>query len=681
MQKCRLPERLGLRALKWNDFAESIAEYNPYDYAVYTALLYDYGKSACARKMRAAIYALSRIYRLGMYRKHRYPPGRESALEKRRPPQELLEVLLQYDVVSFDVFDTLILRSLLDCGDVFFLTGIKLGIAGFKELRERAGREAVRRKKAQGKGGEATLSEIYEVIGTWQGLDSKKGMETELSVEMAVCRDNPYLHDVFDGLRSAGKRIVIATDMYLPKKAVRELLVHCGYEMDQVEVFVSCEEGAGKSSGALFGVIKQRIGKEAKCIHIGDSKGADVKAARQAGWAALYYKDVHSVGKYYRHFGKSIVADSVCGGILDAKLHCGKVKMTALEEFGFCYYGPLTVGYCGWLAGLAQDKRIDKFLFVSRDGYLLREIWEKHFGAVPSEYLVTSRRALTQINVQEGMELFLQQNVIPQARKHALSMGGLLRRLQLEEMVPLLCRDGLQEENVLCRENLDAFISFLYRQKQEVSRLYGASILAAERYFAPFIENCDRVCVVDVGWQGTSCLGIHDFLKKHMGWQGEVTGAQIGAECGAQNIEFFSRGNIAAYAFSPDQNRELYRAHGFDLCSVVDEIVFSSPEPSLRRYRLDKDGQADFEFGQEPEKNRRIVCEVQKGVREYADRFCGLTKELGMTISLPASSVYKPLLDVLHNRKYVMELFGEYKVQRETAADVDEWRSFQEIYG
>lgn len=670
-----------MKFLRWNAFAESVADYNIYDYSTYKRLLYDYGKKPWIRKMRAAVYALSRIYRLGMYRRHKYPPGRESAVCRRRPIQEVLRTCKRYDVVSFDVFDTLLLRNLLAPEDVFYLTGMKLGFSGFKALRERAEREAVRRKKKQGKGTEVTLAEIYEVAREWQGLDAQAGMEAELSVEMAVCRDNPYWHEVFDCLRLAGKQIVIATDMYLSGEAVRELLARCGYEMDGVEVFVSCEEGAGKREGTLFRHMGQKLGSGKTCVHIGDNREADVRGARRAGWSALHYRDVHSVGKYYRHFSKSIIADSVCGGVLDAQMHNGKPEMTALEEFGYCYYGPLAVGYCSWLAELASDKRIDKLLFVSRDGCLLKEVWEKHFAAIPGAYVITSRHALMQINVGEGLELFLQQNIIPQAGRHELTIGALLYRLQLEEMISLLDTDGLREDEVLRRENLDVFIRFLYRQKEKIVRIYGDAIQAAEKYFKKVVGDCGRVCVVDVGWLGTGCLGIHEFLKRHMGWQGEVIGAQLGVECGEQNIEFFSRKKIYSYAFTPDQNRDLYREHGFDLCSVVDEIAFSAPEPSLRCYRLNRDGEPDFEFMREPAGNVRIVKEVQEGIRKYADHYCGMMKDLGLVISVPAASAYKPLLDVLHNRSYILELFGDYKVQRETASDMSDGRTFRELYG
>lgn len=186
---------------------------------------------------------------------------------------------------------------------------------------------------------------------------------------------------------------------------------------------------------------------------------------------------------------------------------------------------------------------------------------------------------------------------------------------------------------------------------------------------------------MDVGWLGTGCLGIHEFLKEHLKWQGEVIGAQTGVECGEQNIEFLARNKIFAYAFTPEQNREIYRSHGFDLNSVVDEIVFSAPEPSLRRYRLNREGEPDFELMQEPEGNQRIVKEVQEGVRKYADLYCGLMKDLGLNISLPAAGIYKPLLDVLHNRSYIMKLFGDYEVQRETVSDRSDRKKLRELYG
>ena len=84
---------------------------------------------------------------------------------------------------------------------------------------------------------------------------------------------------------------------------------------------------------------------------------------------------------------------------------------------------------------------------------------------------------------------------------------------------------------------------------------------------------------------------------------------------------------------------------------------------------------------QEPDRNCRIINEVQAGVRKYADYYCGMMKNLGIAVSLPAASVYKPLLDVLHNRRYIVELFGEYEVQRETASDMADRRMLKEIYG
>lgn len=59
-------------------------------------------------------------------KKSLYTEGSESSLSQRETPSELAEKLAEYDVISFDVFDTLILRPFSEPADLFFLMGAKL---------------------------------------------------------------------------------------------------------------------------------------------------------------------------------------------------------------------------------------------------------------------------------------------------------------------------------------------------------------------------------------------------------------------------------------------------------------------------------------------------------------------------------------------------------------------------
>ena len=63
-----------------------------------------------------------------------------SALSLWESPAQLVQRLVPFDVVSFDVFDTLLLRAVERPQDAFALLGAKLGYPHFARLRDRGGR-------------------------------------------------------------------------------------------------------------------------------------------------------------------------------------------------------------------------------------------------------------------------------------------------------------------------------------------------------------------------------------------------------------------------------------------------------------------------------------------------------------------------------------------------------------
>ena len=66
----------------------------------------------------------------------------ESTCPLRKSPESLAEDLAVNDLITFDVFDTLILRSTAAPEDLFDLMGAELGCPGFREMRMAAEREA-----------------------------------------------------------------------------------------------------------------------------------------------------------------------------------------------------------------------------------------------------------------------------------------------------------------------------------------------------------------------------------------------------------------------------------------------------------------------------------------------------------------------------------------------------------
>lgn len=195
--------------------------------------------------------------------------------------------LMKYDIISFDIFDTLIRRKLESPTDIFPIAGDKLGIKDFKKLRIDAERTA--RKEMLSKSGhsEVNIYDIYNIISKKTGIDPQKGVETELLTEKEYCFADGYMSQVFRLLSENKKDMIIVSDMYIPHNKMEELLASCGYR-GYKKLYVSCDNFCGKNTGELFKkIIDEYSGKS--IIHVGDNYASDVEMAVQSGIAAKYY--------------------------------------------------------------------------------------------------------------------------------------------------------------------------------------------------------------------------------------------------------------------------------------------------------------------------------------------------------------------------------------------------------
>ena len=105
--------------------------------------------------------------------KHLYSKGSESSLSKRESPEMLARRLEQYDVVSFDVFDTLILRPFSEPADLFYILGEELGYMDFRRIRIEMELRAREEKYEKENHYEVNLSEIYDLFSREAGIDKK----------------------------------------------------------------------------------------------------------------------------------------------------------------------------------------------------------------------------------------------------------------------------------------------------------------------------------------------------------------------------------------------------------------------------------------------------------------------------------------------------------------------------
>ncbi len=215
--------------------------------------------------------------------------------------EEALSELMKYDVISFDVFDTLIFRKVRKPTDIFLRMEKELHIPGFAEKRiyaEQCARsDCYIRKKTR----EISIEDIYRQMFCRQkanrqffhgqagvpGRMIRKMIKQEMEKELQYCYANPVMKKMIRSLAENHKMIIAVSDMYLHREQIRQILRKNGYE--QIEkIYVSADYGVGKSDGRLFPFIINEW-DPGRLIHIGDHFFSDIYRQKHLKMKTLHY--------------------------------------------------------------------------------------------------------------------------------------------------------------------------------------------------------------------------------------------------------------------------------------------------------------------------------------------------------------------------------------------------------
>ena len=199
------------------------------------------------------------------------------------------EILAPYDVITFDVFDTLITRCVLRPSDVFSIVEAQAKRSGITTRAFSVERQKAEQLSYQRFGECADYAQIYQILKSEFSYSEEQCaalMDLEFETELHLAVPRRSVKDLLTKLLSSGKRIVLCSDMYLSSAAIRKLLLHCGYPAD-LELWVSCEKGGTKSSGKLWEQFFEQLPATLKTIHIGDNAQADYRILRQMGKDAI----------------------------------------------------------------------------------------------------------------------------------------------------------------------------------------------------------------------------------------------------------------------------------------------------------------------------------------------------------------------------------------------------------
>jgi FMN phosphatase YigB (HAD superfamily) len=214
-------------------------------------------------------------------------------------------------VVSFDVFDTLLVRPALRPKDIWRLLAERVdSVHGVDFIKLRWNAEESAGKE------NATIREIYEGMARQHGLDPdlvETLMVEELRCEETLLSLRPDVRELYAEAARLNKRIIAVSDMYLPGDVLSGILQRKGCPVDAV--YVSCDHGARKSDGALYNVVlAAEKAHPAEILHIGDNYRSDYEQAVRKKIPAVWYPSVFERCFYNEHlygnlFGHAVEKD------------------------------------------------------------------------------------------------------------------------------------------------------------------------------------------------------------------------------------------------------------------------------------------------------------------------------------------------------------------------------------
>ncbi|USG60658.1 hypothetical protein NBZ79_15945 [Sneathiella marina] len=346
--------------------------------------------------------------------------------------------------VSFDVFDTLVCRTVLSPAHVFELMQSKLRSSHADILGEyfiatfsksRVGIERLirfqRDRGIQEASEEMLISEVYGAMLRDYGLSVELADELvaiEQETELACLIPRKEGVRLFNEAVAAGKQTIILSDFIHPSNFVERVLKQCGV-VGWDHLFVSSDIGLKKHSGSLFKYVETTLNldKSTTC-HVGDNKHGDFKMAKAHGWDAHHLPaapvNIRNLIKARKFnlgaINESFVVSTILSGFGNHFLKFGGSRqldssesqlIANAHEMGFLLLGPLMHFFSKWILNEARQNGCEQIVFFARDTTLpykmARQILDNaNLTDITICYLPISRLASSGLDIRTAEDMY-----------------------------------------------------------------------------------------------------------------------------------------------------------------------------------------------------------------------------------------------------------------------------------
>lgn len=566
------------------------------------------------------------------------------------------------NVISFDIFDTLIVRPFYKASDMFVLLNeewIELYgtrcILSFSEMRinaEKAARERIKESYPQFE--EITLEEIYKEFEFLYDVSQDiltVMKQKEVEMEIKFCKPREKIFELYEMARWMGKTVVAVSDMYLPREVIETILRNCGYKGFD-KIYLSCEKRRTKASGGLFEIMLLDFGIEGEeCLHLGDNWISDCKSAQKFGIEAwrtakpidLLLNKVSDMNKEAKrgNFGSLLERNSKGNFLryIHAVEYYGIRCMLAVianKIFDNPYVdyepntdfnrNPYNIGYMAlgmhdfaivqWL--IANSKNTAKIHFVARDGYLAKNIYEvfqKYEKNIPeANYFYMSRKSFLPLSIENKNDWWSISSYITykgKTPKELLAYYAPILECDMNKLRTCFWKYGIIVDKPLDNElQYNAFVKAVQNELHSDEKIstYRKEMKA---YLSGILKQGE--VMFDIGYSGRA----QALLSRLLGF-------------GIDAFYIHTLGDKALTA-ATESGFNLYTFYDYtpSLTGKIRELVQSEPAPSCIGYEKNDAGEYKpvFEDNQWAYHEYYVISQIHKGATDFVEDFMKIFSE------------------------------------------------------
>lgn len=423
---------------------------------------------------------------------------------------KLKKKIKNYDIISFDLYETLVHRTCSKPRDIFFILDNYVK----KKLKINTDFFTKRIKTAMELDKQypniSNLNQIYDQISKNYKIKKKitdKIKNYEKKLEFTFAKENSSINAILNYASKLNKKILITTDFHIEEKFLKKILKKCNI-INYNNLLISCDLKKSKEHGSLFKYIKNKYPNK-KILHIGDNPWSDIIQSKKNSidnFKILKPSDVvleSSLSNLFVY--NNNVFDKLSHGLIQNKLYKiitrnkkitkNKILVNCPESFGYIFFGGLTMKYLFWIFNNTKKEKISNLFFCSREGYALLDFFKYFFGKKAKNYnlvyLKTSRFLSYNINLQKNVDII---NTFKKHRYYGKFKFLLKNRFDIE-----ISKSDKNQDKII---NTEQDINFL----KKIIKPYSKKILKQSferkvnylKYFEKQVKKNSKIGLIDL---------------------------------------------------------------------------------------------------------------------------------------------------------------------------------------